>query len=42
MAKVKKANVIKIKYCKPILLYYKNGELYIDNDYYYVNIQEIK
>lgn len=38
MEELKNAKIVKLIYCKPILLYYKDGEFYIDEDYYYVKL----
>lgn len=38
MEKYKKAKIMKLIYYTPRILFYRNKELYIDEDYYYVYI----
>lgn len=37
MSFYRKAKRIKLIYCIPKLFYYKKGELFVDEDYYYVD-----
>lgn len=42
MVLYRKAKRIKLKYCIPKIFYYEKGELFVDEDYYYVDYNKIK